>query len=255
MEAAVPEQTLFFQLYKHANDSIAEQRVKEVESLGYKAIFLTVDAIVAGNRERDIRNPWELEDEELGPPKYWSEGDAPQKEVDGMGTAGALIANDDRNMTWEKTIPWLRGITKLPIVIKGIQCVEDAVLAVEAGVDGILISNHGGRQLEYSMPSLEVLYRLRQKRPDVFSKVEVYIDGGIHRGTDVIKALCLGAKAVGLGRPFLYAQSVYGVSGVIKIVQILQREIVTAMRLLGAPSVADLCPEMVRCSSLLNLGS
>ncbi|KAF5356309.1 hypothetical protein D9756_003883 [Leucocoprinus leucothites] len=245
MDAAVSSQTLFFQLYKHANDTIAAQRVREVDALGYKAIFLTVDAIVAGNRERDIRNPWELEDEEKGAPTYWSENDASEKEVDGMGTAGALIANDDRDMTWEKTIPWLRGVTKLPIVIKGIQCIEDAVLAVEAGVDGILLSNHGGRQLEYSLPPMEVLYRLRQKCPDIFDKVEVYIDGGINRGTDVIKALCLGARAVGLGRPFLYAQSAYGAPGVVKAVQILRREIVTAMRLIGASTVDDLRPEMV----------
>jgi L-lactate dehydrogenase (cytochrome) len=102
VEAATPSQTLFFQLYKHANDSIAEQRVREVDTLGYKAIFLTVDAIVAGNRERDIRNPWELEDEEKGTSTYWSGSDALEKETNGMGTAGALVANDDRDMTWEK---------------------------------------------------------------------------------------------------------------------------------------------------------
>ena len=105
MNAAIPSQTLFFQLYKHANDSVAEQRVREIDTLGYKAIFLTVDAIVAGKRERDIRNPWQLEDEEKGTPTYWSENDGPEKEVDGLGTAGALIANDDRNMTWERVRP------------------------------------------------------------------------------------------------------------------------------------------------------
>jgi len=104
MNAAIPSQTLFFQLYKHAKDSVAEERVREIDSLGYKAIFLTVDAIVAGNRERDIRNPWQLEDEEKGTPTYWSESDD-LEEVDGMGTAGALIANDDRNMTWERVCP------------------------------------------------------------------------------------------------------------------------------------------------------
>ncbi|KAF9451120.1 hypothetical protein P691DRAFT_773398 [Macrolepiota fuliginosa MF-IS2] len=245
MEAAAPQQTLFFQLYKHINDSFAEQRVRRVERLGYKAIFLTVDAIVRGNRERDRSSIWELEDEEKGTPAYWSEGDVLEGDMDDLGAAGVIVDGAGGDMTWEKTIPWLRSVTKLPIVIKGIQCVEDAVLAAEAGVDGILLSNHGGRQLEYSMPSLEVLYRLRQKRPDILSKVEVYIDGGITRGTDIVKALCLGAKAVGLGRPFLYAQSAYGVAGVVKLVQILHREILTAMRLLGASSLDDLCPEMI----------
>ncbi|KAF8078484.1 FMN-dependent dehydrogenase-domain-containing protein [Lyophyllum atratum] len=247
MAAATPTQPLFFQLYKNSDDAIAEKRVRDVEKLGYKSIWLTVDALVPGNRERDIRSPWILDDMESGKPAFHVDvadgvvegGDA------GFGTAGALIANDDRDMTWEKTIPWLRRITKLPIVIKGIQTVEDAVLAADAGVEGILLSNHGGRQLDYSFPPLEVLHRIRQQRPDVFDKLEVYIDGGIERGTDVVKALCMGAKAVGLGRPFLYAQSAYGVPGVVKIIQILEREIITAMRLLGATSIQDLKPEMV----------
>ncbi|KAH9857912.1 FMN-dependent dehydrogenase-domain-containing protein [Lenzites betulinus] len=252
-----PDQTLFFQLYKHTDDKIAEQRVREIVDLGYKAIFLTVDAIVAGNRERDIRAPFVLEEQEreANKPEERTGGgkaaaDAPAKTEDGenvnlLGTAGALIANDDLDMTWEKTIPWLRSITKLPIVIKGIQSVHDAVLAVEAGVDGILLSNHGGRQLEFALPTMEVLYRIRKQRPDVFDKLEVYIDGGARRGTDVVKALCLGAKAVGMGRPFLYAQSAYGEDGVVRTVDILKREIVTAMRLLGVQSVNELVPEMV----------
>ncbi|KAL7285641.1 hypothetical protein ACG7TL_000746 [Trametes sanguinea] len=232
-----PSQPLFFQLYKHRDDRIAEQRVREVVALGYNAIFLTVDAIVAGNRERDIRAPFELEEQEREADKAderkgggKAAADIPAKQKDGegvnlLGTAGALIANDDLDMTWEKTIPWLRSVTKLPIVIKGIQSVQDAVLAAEAGVDGILISNHGGRQLEYALP--------------------VYIDGGVKRGTDVLKALCLGAKAVGMGRPFLYAQSAYGEDGVVRTVDILKREIVTGMRLLGVQTVNQLVPEMV----------
>ncbi|KAK7058845.1 hypothetical protein VNI00_001469 [Paramarasmius palmivorus] len=242
--AASPSQTLFFQLYKHADDSIAEKRVKDVERMGYKAIWLTVDAIVPGNRERDIKTPWVLDEQENGP-TYHTDGEGSADTVNVFGTAGGLIVNDDRDMTWEKTIPWLRRTTKLPIVVKGIQCVEDAVLAAEAGVDGILLSNHGGRQLEYSLPSLEVLHKIRKQRPDVFDKVEVYLDGGVRRGTDVVKALCLGATAVGMGRPFLYAQSAYGVAGVTKIIEILEREITTAMRLLGASSVKDLKPEMI----------
>ncbi|KAK0233231.1 FMN-dependent dehydrogenase-domain-containing protein [Armillaria fumosa] len=242
--ATSPSQPLFFQLYKSNDDATAEKRVREVERLGYKAIWLTVDAIVAGKREVDIKSPWELETVENGKPTYHSDLDSLEL-VDETGTAGALVGKDDQNMTWEKTIPWLRSLTKLPIVIKGIQCVEDAVLAADAGVDGILLSNHGGRQLDYSMPPLEILYRLRQRRPDVFDKLEVYIDGGIRRGTDVVKALCLGAKAVGLGRSFLYAQSAYGEIGVLKVLKILEKEIVTAMKLVGAASVKDLTPDLV----------
>ncbi|KAF7356759.1 hypothetical protein MVEN_01010900 [Mycena venus] len=251
IQAAPPSQPLFFQLYKNRVDAVAEKRVREIERLGYKAIFLTVDAVVLGNREKDVKSPWFT----------WMVREK-RTVATVLGTTAALIANDDRDLAWEKTLEWLRSVTNLPLVIKGIllfvvSCTvltvvfrdSDAVLAAEAGVDGILLSNHGGRQLEYSLPPMEVLYRLRKQRPDVFDKVEVYIDGGIKRGTDVLKALCLGATAVGLGRPFLYAQSAspeaYGEAGVVKIVQILEREIVTGMRGLGAASVKDLKPEMV----------
>ncbi|EPQ60684.1 hypothetical protein GLOTRDRAFT_31249 [Gloeophyllum trabeum ATCC 11539] len=225
-----PDQVLFFQLYKNKDDTLAEERVKEAERLGYKAIFLTVDAITPGNRERDIRAPYILEAQEaeaetkggVEKPRTTAQVQEEEEEdgnINIMGTAGALIASVDQNMSWEK----------------------DAVLAAEAGVDGILISNHGG----ISLPSIDVLYRLRKQRPDVFGKCEVYVDGGARRGTDVLKALCLGAKAVGMGRPFLYAQSAYGEAGVVKAVRILEREIVTAMKLVGASSVKQLVPEMV----------
>lgn len=143
MEAAHPSQTLFFQLYKHRNDDIAEKRVREVERLGYKGIFLTVDAIVPGNRERDVRSPWILEEQETGPVYYQeTDNDMLKEDVNLFGTAGALIANDDRDMTWEKvrnwssernkykrlmitkTIPWIRRISRLPIVIKGLKALE-----------------------------------------------------------------------------------------------------------------------------------
>ncbi|KIJ08658.1 L-lactate dehydrogenase, partial [Paxillus involutus ATCC 200175] len=219
-----PDQPIFFQLYKHKNDETAAKRIREVEALGYKAIFLTVDALVPSNRELDTRAPHYLEDFEKGlNPQHDSQAKEGETEI--LGTAGGLIINNDVDMTWERTIPWIRGITKLPIVIKGIQCVADAVLAAEAGCEGIVLSNHGGRQLDYSLPPVEVLYKLRKERPDVFSKTEVYIDGGIRRGTDVLKALCLGAKTVGLGRAFLYAQSAYGEAGVVHLVRMLQREI------------------------------
>ncbi|KAK7036529.1 hypothetical protein VNI00_011726 [Paramarasmius palmivorus] len=241
-EAALPSQPLFFQLYKSSNDKKAEMLVQEAERLGYKSIWLTVDVAQIGNRERDVKSGWELEAQESGPVLYDEQADS--ENVNFFGTSNPVVAQDDQNMTWEKTIPWLRSVTKLPIVVKGVQSVEDAVLATEAGVDGILLSNHGGRQLEYSLPPLEVLYKIRKQRPDVFDKAEVYMDGGVRRGTDVIKALCLGARAVGFGRAFLYAQSAYGEAGCDKIIQILEREITTAMRLLGASKLRDLKPEM-----------
>ncbi|KAJ3895050.1 FMN-dependent dehydrogenase-domain-containing protein [Lentinula edodes] len=250
--ASSPSQTLFFQLYKHKDDATALKRIREVEQLGYKAIFLTVDAIVPSNRERDVRSPWILDDQETGI-KVYNDGEGAADSDPGLGVAGALIVNDDRDMTWEKTIPWLRNVTKLPIVIKGIQCVEDAILAAEANVDGILLSNHGVSfggtsnkehvpdSSSSALPPLEVLYRLRMQQEHIFNKLE----GGVRRGTDVVKAVCLGATAVGLGRPFLYAQSAYGEVGVRKLISILEREIVTAMRLMGVAKIAELTPDMV----------
>lgn len=113
----------------------------------------------------------------------------------------------------------MKSITDLPLIIKGVQSVEDAKLAAESGVKGIVLSNHGGRQLNFAPASIDVLREIREEAPEVFEKLEVYVDGGVRRGTDVLKALCLGAKAVGLGRPFLYAQSAYGEQGVVRAVQ------------------------------------
>ncbi|KAF9225744.1 hypothetical protein BS17DRAFT_777618 [Gyrodon lividus] len=240
-----PDQPIFFQLYKHKNDETAAKRIREVEALGYKAIFLTVDVLVPSNRELDTRAPHYLEDFENQGLNPQHNPHAEQGETEILGTAGGLLINNEVDMTWERTIPWIRSITKLPIVIKGIQCVADAVLAAEVGCEGIVLSNHGGRQLEYSLPPVGVLYKLRKERPDVFEKTEVYIDGGIRRGTDVLKAVCLGAKMVGLGRAFLYAQSAYGEAGVIHLVRILQREIKFGMESLGVRSIDQLVPEMV----------
>ena len=139
MTAAAPSQPLFFQLYKNADDAVAEKRIRDAEQLGYKSIWLTVDAIVPGNRENDIKSSWILEELESGKSEVHVDGvEAMETGDPGLGTAGALIANDDRDMTWAKvrwfkkhsipilmlldffqTVPWLRSVTKLPIVIKG----------------------------------------------------------------------------------------------------------------------------------------
>ncbi|KAJ3716778.1 FMN-dependent dehydrogenase-domain-containing protein [Lentinula guzmanii] len=236
--AALPSQPLFFQLYKVTDTAASTKVVQEAEQLGYKAIALTVDAVVVGNRERDVKSLWVLEQQE-GKTQVYFEWD-PEATTNLFGSSAVNRRNAfDSDLSWKETIPWLRSITKLPIILKGIQCVEDAMLAVEAGVEAILVSNHGG--MVFSLPPLEVLHRIRQQQPDIFDKLE----GGIRRGTDVIKAVCLGSKAVGLGRPFLYALSAYGEAGVTKMLDVLHREITISMRLLGAASIRDLTPEMV----------
>ena len=119
-------------------------------------------------------------------------------------------------------IPWLRdiwGAASGPVILKGIQTAEDALLAYQAGVDGIYLSNHGGRQLDHAPSSIRTLLEIRKFCPEIVGKMEIYMDGGVRRGTDVVKALCLGATAVGLGRPFLYALSGYGTEGVERGIQ------------------------------------
>ncbi|KAF8760906.1 FMN-dependent dehydrogenase [Rhizoctonia solani] len=168
------------------------------------------------------------------------------REEDARGGAGHF-GYQDPDVCWDD-IAWIRSITKLPLVVKGIQCVEDAEKAYEHGVEGIVLSNHGGRELDFSPAPIDILHELRQKRPDIFKdgRMEVFIDGGIRRGTDVLKALCLGAKAVGLGRPFLYANAAWGEDGVRRCVQIMREEIETGMRLLGVTRVEDLGPHHVK---------
>jgi L-lactate dehydrogenase (cytochrome) len=147
------------------------------------------------------------------------------------------------NFDWVSALKWLRGITELPIAIKGIQCWEDAQLCMEFGVHPWL-SNHGGRQLDAAPSGIETLLEIRKNCPQVFEKCEVIVDGGIERGVDIVKALALGAKAVGLGRAFLYAL-VFGEAGVSKAIQILQHEMEITMSLLGIQSLSELNPSYV----------
>jgi L-lactate dehydrogenase (cytochrome) len=146
----------------------------------------------------------------------------------------------------------LRSITALPIVLKGVQCAEDAVLAAQHGVAGIILSNHGGRQLDGARSGLEVLAEVMPAlaAAGMFGKLEVYIDGGIRRGTDVLKALALGATAVGIGRPVLYGLASYGQAGVERVLDILRDEMEMNMRLVGVRRLSDLTPTHVDARSL-----
>ncbi|KAJ9102630.1 hypothetical protein QFC19_004739 [Naganishia cerealis] len=230
-------QELAWQLYVATDRDRAEKTIKKAFNLGMSSIWLTVDAPVGGNRERDTKEKIARD-----PPKLGEKADG-----NSGSTSAAQFSYVDPNLTWED-IPWIRSLAPgKPLVIKGISCVEDAILAKEHGCQGIVLSNHGGRQLDGARPPIDVLQEIRRERPDLLKEMEVYVDGGIRRGTDVLKALCLGAKAVGLGRPFLYAQSAYGEDGVVKAVQILEEEIQTGMRLLGVTKVSELRPELVEC--------
>ncbi|KAI3402957.1 hypothetical protein KGF56_004210 [Candida oxycetoniae] len=246
VDQATDKQTQWFQLYVNADREICRKLVQHAEKRGIKGLFITVDAPSLGRREKDMRSKEVIEDL-----SYIQEGD--ETAVRDQGAARAISSFIDTGLKWDD-LKWFRSITKLPIVLKGIQCVEDAVKAAELGCEGIILSNHGGRQLEFSPSPIEVLIEVmpvfRERGLD--KKCEVYIDGGVRRGTDILKALCLGAKAVGIGRPFLYAMSTYGDAGVIKAMQLLKDELAMNMRLLGVTSLDQLSPDYVDTRNFAN---
>lgn len=243
LDVAIDKQTLWMQIYVNAEREMTEEMVKAAEARGVKAFWVTVDAPQLGRREKDMRA------------KYIDDVSNLQEEDDSVdrsqGAARAISSFIDVSLSW-KDIKWFRSITKKPLVLKGIQRYEDVLLAIEHGVDGVVLSNHGGRQLEYSRPSIEVLAEtmavLRQK--GLQDKIEIYIDGGIRRGTDVLKAICLGAKGVGIGRPFLYAMSTYGYDGVRQAIRLLKDELEMNMRLLGVNRLDELDQSFLDIRSL-----
>ncbi|ODQ82117.1 hypothetical protein BABINDRAFT_59190 [Babjeviella inositovora NRRL Y-12698] len=242
VDAAQPDQPLWFQLYVNRNKEIVKRIVRAAETRGVKALFVTVDAPHVGKREKDMRSKFLA---------GRSDSDDNGNHGDGDKKTSALI---DTALTW-KDVAWFRSITSMKIVLKGIQTVQDAVLAVQHHADGIVISNHGGRQLETVRAPIEVLADVNayfKQHPEILAgkQFEMFIDGGVRRGSDVLKAICLGARGVGLGRALLYAMAGYGQEGVEKAVAILKDEIVMCMRLLGVTSLNQLDESYVDLAAL-----
>lgn len=205
---------VFFQLYMDKNRSKSERLLREVVSRGARGVFLTVDAPVIGKREADERVQ---NDANIRMPMTGVKPKALDKKGGGVGRLmGGFI---DSSLTWDEAVPWIRSVVghKVAIGLKGVQTAADAVKAMEVGCDAVYISNHGGRSLDTSPATILVLLELQRCCPQVFDRMEVFVDGGIWRGTDVFKALCLGAKAVGIGRGFLYGLG-YGQEGIEKFV-------------------------------------
>ncbi|RMZ32102.1 hypothetical protein D0859_03776 [Hortaea werneckii] len=247
MDARVSkDQTVFWQLYADKDLEKSEAFVRRVEKAGVKSIWLTVDSPVVGNRERDERSKSGAETDEK------IEDIVEKQQGGGIAKANTGFVNAD--IQWD-IIHWLRRTTKLPIVIKGIQCVEDAVVAFEADVDGIVLSNHGGRSQDTAQPPLLTLLEINHYAPHILNgHMQVFIDGGVRRGTDVLKALALGATAVGIGRPVLYSMSGgYGEYGVRRMIQLLRNELQTNMAFVGASKVSELHSGMLNTRRLERL--
>ncbi len=226
---------LWFQLYTYRDRRTTEWLIRRAEKAGYRVLCVTIDLPVVGRRELDIRNNFTLpEGMELKNLVGAGTEELP-KDVDGS----ALKAYDvllESGLTW-RDIDWMRTVTSMPIVIKGILTAEDARLAAQHGAVGVVVSNHGGRQLDGAPPTIEVLPEIVQ---EVGSEIEIYLDSGIRRGSDVLKALALGARAVLVGRPFLWGLAAEGEVGVRRVLEILREELDTALALVGKRSVAEI---------------
>jgi isopentenyl diphosphate isomerase/L-lactate dehydrogenase-like FMN-dependent dehydrogenase len=206
---AAPEGARWFQLYWGPDRAKVQDLVERADAAGYRAIVVTVDFPEVGRRERDLRTGFE----------------APVQ----------LTDVTDKSLTW-RDLEWLRSHTSLPLLVKGVLTAEDATLACEAGVEGLVVSNHGGRQLDGVSATLDVLPEVAEA---VRGRAEVLLDSGVRRGTDVVKALALGAKAVLAGRAPLWGLAVGGADGVERVLGLLRDEFELALALCGCASPAE----------------
>jgi 4-hydroxymandelate oxidase len=232
---------LWFQLYVYRNRDITRKLVERAEAAGYQVLVITVDAPMAGNRERDRRNHFKLpEGVSLKNLKDFKL-DQIGEQADDSSIAAYASSQLDPALTW-KDIDWLRSITKMPVILKGILRADDAQQAYDHGAVGIVVSNHGGRQLDTVPASIEVLAEINTA---VGGKLDIILDSGVRRGTDILKALALGAKAVMVGRPVMWGLAVNGEAGVRHVLHILRTEFDTAMALSGCTSVTDIQPHLI----------
>lgn len=208
--------TVWFQLYVQPDRAFTRDLVQRAEASGCRALCVTVDSPTHGARNREIR----------------ARGELPARPLPNLRGSNYL----DPSLTW-KDIGWLRSFSKTPVLLKGILNPDDAAIAVREGVAGIIVSNHGGRNLDTVPATIDALPLVVDK---VAGRIPVIVDGGVRRGTDVLKALALGAAAVGIGRPYLYGLGVAGAEGVARVVEILRREFEMAMMLTGRPSIASI---------------
>ena len=243
--AEVATGPLWFQIY-HFNDLVTELLVTRAKCAGYKAICLTIDTPVASPKERDVRN-----DIVRKPGQFWgSLRDRPDlAALREVGTPDMADWNPPgyAGLTWDR-LGWLKDLTDLPLVIKGVRTVGDAIQAAEYGADAVVVSNHGGRQLDGTRSSIETLPEIAAAVED---RLEVYLDSGIRRGLDVLKSIALGARAVFMGRPLFWGLAVDGEAGVRLALDILRVEFDRAMAYCGRTRVSEIDRSLVTLPSEL----
>ena len=226
---------LFFQMYVYGDRGWVAELLARVEAAGYSALCVTVDVGAYGRRERDLRN------------RFYPRESVERPNLDVLGGVPGTVLDDTYNarFTWSD-LAWLRELTSLPIMVKGVLAAADAVACVDRGVDVVYVSNHGGRQLDHAPSSIEVLPEVAEA---VQGRADLVVDSGFMRGTDVLKALALGAKAVGLGKLMVWALAAGGEDGLEAVVAILRSEMSAAMTNLGVSSVTELSTGHLRPAS------
>jgi 4-hydroxymandelate oxidase len=236
--AAVAAGPMWFQCYILRDRGFTRALLQRAEAAGYQALVVTVDTPILGARHRETRINFAL------PPGM--------KKANLQGLAGATdshrpkgqdIYSDllDPKLTWDD-IEWLRSQTRLPLILKGVLSPDDARRAAAAGVSGLIVSNHGGRNLDTLPATIDALPAIVA---EVAGRMPVLVDGGIRRGTDILKALAFGASAVLIGRPYIFGLAVGGAEGVTRVIAILRREFEMAMALTGRPSIASIDPSVI----------
>ncbi|KAG6046252.1 hypothetical protein E4U17_003522 [Claviceps sp. LM77 group G4] len=244
VDARRGDQVQWLQLYVNKDREITRKIVQHAEKRGCKGLFITVDAPQLGRREKDMRSKFDSAEQ-------GSSIQSGHETDNSQGAARAISGFIDPSLCWED-VAWFKSITRMPIMLKGVQCVQDVLRAVQVGARGVVLSNHGGRQLDTARSGVEILAETMPllRAQGLEDQIDIFIDGGVRRATDILKALCLGARGVGIGRPFLYAMSAYGQPGVERAMQLLKDEMEMNMRLLGCASVRDLNPSLVDARAL-----
>jgi L-lactate dehydrogenase (cytochrome) len=261
--AAVSDGRKWFQVYVWRDRGLVKEMIQRAAEAGFEALVLTVDTAVLGRRERDVRRGFSLPpkiglstliDGALHPAWTWSfvraepikfanvAGREAADGTDAVSLAEYINAQFDPVLSWDD-LAWMRTLWDGPIVVKGIQTVEDAVLAADAGVEAIALSNHGGRQLDTAPSPIELVAPVADAVGD---RAEVYCDGGVRRGSDIVKAVALGARACMAGRAYLYGLGAGGERGVDHVLEMLKADVRRTMALVGARSISDLSRELVR---------